>query len=449
MTDKGPSLRLRLLSLAAIGISLVLLLAGSGFYWLYQRHVEKFIMTELATHLDQLLGNVTVADNGTVLVASELSDPRFTVPGGGLYWQIDVPGQESLRSRSLWDDAIVVPTPPATTEEDHAHIFTLANGEEVFGLEKLVIASSDTGLEKQLVITVSIDRGRVTSPVREFAQLLASGLAATYAALLAAALAIVHFGLRPLQAVQQGIRALREGQNSFDASNMPREVAPLAEEVNALVEAREQQVERVRQRASNLAHGLKTPLAVLQAIANELRLQNQQETADHITLNASQMRDLVERELTRSRAAQTGAGAHHTPLLDTCERLLKTTCKAPRGDALNWHVSIASEATVCIDAVDLMELVGNLLDNARKHAISTVILRYNGNTLSVEDDGPGVPDGNLQNIFQRGVRLDEKGAGTGIGLAIVADLADVYGLPLLARKSDLGGLAIDVGLQAQ
>jgi hypothetical protein len=169
---KTWSLKLRLLSLAALGISLVLGLAGLGFSLLYRQHVEKFVLTELSTHMEQLLAGVTVGSDGKVAVVSALSDPRFEQPGGGLYWQVDVAGQKSLRSRSLWDEAIVVPTPPKSTDEDHAHILVLPSGGELFALEKLVVAESDAGLERNLVVTVGIDRGRVTNPISEFLQAL-------------------------------------------------------------------------------------------------------------------------------------------------------------------------------------------------------------------------------------------------------------------------------------
>lgn len=444
---KPWSLKLRLLSLAALGISLVLGLAGLGFSLLYKQHVERFVLTELSTHMEQLLVGVTVAVDGKVAVRSALSDPRFEQPGGGLYWQIDVNGQTPLRSRSLWDEAIVVPTPPKSTDEDHAHILVLASGGELFALEKLVVVSSDAGLEKELVVTVGIDRGRVTNPISEFLQALVAGLVLTYLALLAATFVIISLGLRPLKAVQDGIAALRSGAKDFASKGLPAEVTPLADEVNALVAAREQQLEGARKRASNLAHGLKTPLAVMMAIANELRATGHSEPAENISLNASQMRDLVDRELTRSRMANS-AHAHRTELSEPLAKVIATMRKAPRGAELRWSVAVPERLTVGMDRVDLMELLGNLLDNARKHAREIVRLSHNGKTLVVEDDGLGVSDAQLPQIFKRGVQLDEKLPGSGIGLAIVSDLADVYGLTIDVRRSDLGGLSVEVTLPA-
>jgi signal transduction histidine kinase len=440
---KPWSLKLRLLSLAALGISLVLGLAGLGFGLLYKQHVEKFVLTELSTHLEQLLAGVSVEPGGKVVARSNLSDPRFEQPGGGLYWQIDVPQQESLRSRSLWDEAIVVPTPPKTTDEDHAHILKLPSGGELFALEKLIVVGNDNGTEKNLVVTVGIDRGRVSNPMSEFLQALLIGLSLTYASLLAATFVIIALGLRPLKAVQNGIIALRNGSKTLESTGLPSEVTPLADEVNALVAAREQQLESARKRASNLAHGLKTPLAVMMAIANDMRATGRAETADHIVLNAGQMRDLVDRELTRSRMANS-AHAHRTELAEPLEKIIGTMRSAPRGDLLQWRVNVSENVTLGMDRVDLMELLGNLLDNARKHAREVVQITHQNRMLIVEDDGLGVSDTQLSLIFKRGVQLDEKLPGSGIGLAIVSDLADVYGLTINVRRSDLGGLAVEV-----
>ncbi len=442
---KSGSLKLRLLALAALGISCVLGLAGFGFNWLYKQHVEKFVLTELTMHLDQLLADVALTEAGKVEANPVLSDPRFEQPGGGLYWQIDIPAQRSLRSRSLWDEALVVPTPPKSTDENHAHILALPSGGEIFALEKLIVVSNNANAEKSIVVTLGIDRHRVTNSITEFLQALLWGLAATYIALLATTAAIISLGLRPLQAVKQGIAELRSKSIAFKTDQLPTEILPLAEEINALVAARELQLENARMRASNLAHGLKTPLTVMFAVANDLHATGQVAASENIVLNASQMRDLIDRELTRSRMAD-GLNSHRANLAQTLERVLKTMRKAPRGDALMWNTMVKSSAIVKMDTVDLMELLGNLLDNARKHAHEIVRISHNGSTLTVEDDGPGVSVEQLPLIFKRGVRLDEKLSGSGIGLAIVSDLAEVYGLTLDARRSDLGGLAVTVGL---
>jgi signal transduction histidine kinase len=442
---KTWSLRNRLVIFAVLSISFVLIIAGMGIAALYKAHVEHFVLTELTSHSDQLLGITSLTQVGVVEVDAELSDPRFQQPGGGLYWQIDIEGQPSLRSRSLWDEKMVIPTPPGTEEEEHAHILTLPNGNEIFAMERRVTLSSDGGMEKSAVFTVGIDRSRITTPIGQFLRSFLGGLLLTYAALLLSMITIIWLGLRPLISVKAKIADMRAGGTVFNTHDLPSEVLPLANEVNALNAAREVQLERARQRASNLAHGLKTPLAVMQAIANELRQKGLQAQADGIAMNASQMRDLVERELTRSRIAS-GHGNYKTPLAATIDRVIATMKKAPRGDMIAWEQTVAQTVSVAVDRIDLLELVGNIVDNGRKHAKSKVCLSFSKGVLTVEDDGHGVPEDQLASIMQRGVRLDEKLPGSGIGLSIVADLAEVYGLTVKARRSDLGGLALHIAM---
>jgi signal transduction histidine kinase len=438
---KRWSLHSRLVLFAVLSISFILIVAGMGIASLYKSHVENFVLTDLTTHSDQLLGITSMTASGKVAVDAELSDPRFQQPGGGLYWQIDVEGQASLRSRSMWDENMVIPTPPSLEHDDHAHILVLPTGREIFALERRVSLSNESGTEKSAVVTVGIDRDRITSPIGQFLQVFVGGLFVTYAALLVSMIAIISLSLRPLSAVQFKIAKLRADNTAIRVDDLPNEVLPLAEEVNALSAAREVQLGRARERASNLAHGLKTPLAVMQAIANELRQKGMSAQADAIGLNSSQMRDLIDRELTRSRIAS-GHGNYRATLSPTLERVIATMKKAPRGDELTWDNRVPDNIEVALDRTDLLELVGNVLDNARKHAATTVRIAFIDNMLTISDDGKGVPDSQLATIMQRGVRLDEKSPGSGIGLAIVADLAEVYGLTITAKRADLGGLAL-------
>jgi signal transduction histidine kinase len=218
-------------------------------------------------------------------------------------------------------------------------------------------------------------------------------------------------------------------------------------EVNALVEAREKQIERARQRAGNLAHGLKTPLTVLTTTALQLAESGRKEESANIRLAVGQMRDLVDRELARSRMAA-GVASHRSGLLPAVERVVETLKRAPRGDVLTWTIEVPAATQVAIDATDLLELLGNLIDNARKHARSLVRISHTGKELIVEDDGPGVAEDKMHTITRRGVKLDALTPGTGLGLSIVSDLAEVYGFNLLLEKSELGGLKIVVSLPA-
>lgn len=444
---RGGSLRLRLSLLAAIAISALLALAGLGFSFLFERYVERFVVGELNTHFEQLVSGLTFDDKGNLLSKAQLSDPRFVQPQGGMYWQVDVKNGPSLRSTSMWDESFAVPTPPAGTEENHAHVMPGPGGLEVLALERLVILPDAKGTDHSLVITVAMERARVQDTVADFGKSLLVALAVLYATLLSATSLVIFLGLRPLKILKENVEALRTGRTNRIDGLHPEEVTPLVGEVNALVEAREKQLERARQRAGNLAHGLKTPLTVLAATASELAAKGQQQDAANIKLASGQMRDLVDRELARSRMALADA-SHRTELRPAVERVVDTLKRAPRGDAIAWAIDIPNGTTLSIDTTDLLELLGNLIDNARKHARAQVKVSHDGARLVIEDDGPGVPEDKLSSIARRGVKLDALAPGSGLGLSIVSDLADVYDFTLVFQRSDLGGLKAIVGLPA-
>jgi signal transduction histidine kinase len=442
---RGGSLRLRLTLLAALAISTLLMLAGLAFAYLFERHVEKFAVGELNSHFEQLAAGLAFDKGGTLLSSSQLSDPRFEQPQGGMYWQVDMADAKSLRSRSMWDEAFAVPTPPEAEEDDHAHILAGPGGIEVLALEKLLILPTASGEEKKLIVTIAMERDRVSNSLTSFGWSLLIGLTVLYFALLAATALMIYLGLRPLKALKALVQNLRTGRAGRIEGSYPAEVQPLVSELNSLVEAREKQLERARQRAGNLAHGLKTPLTVLTSIANELTHKGETQSAKNIVLSAGQMRDLVDRELARSRMAL-GESGHHTPLLPSVQRVVETLRRAPNGEKLTWTVEIPAATHIAMDPTDLLELLGNLFDNARKHANSRIQLRHDGRHLTVEDDGPGVPAEKLSTISRRGVKLDALAPGSGLGLSIVSDLAEVYNFEVSFAASELGGLKVTVDL---
>ncbi|MFT3671999.1 sensor histidine kinase [Aestuariivirga sp.] len=444
---RAGALRFRLTLLAAFAISALLAVAGVAFSYLFEVHVQRFVVGELNTHFQQLASGLAYDTDGKLRNRAVMSDPRFAQPQGGMYWQVDEVGQPSLRSRSMWDESFSVPTPPTAPEEDHAHVMPGPGGKDVLALEKLIFVTDRSGVDHRLVVTIGMEKARVQGTISNFGKPMIAGLAVLYFTLLASVLLIIFLGMRPLKMLRESVEALRMGKATRVGGEHPEEVAPLVNEVNALVEAREKQLERARQRAGNLAHGLKTPLTVLTATATQLAVSGQTERSSQIRLAVDQMRDLVDRELARSRMAA-GASSHRSPLLPAVERVVETCRRAPRGEDITWAVDVPPRTQIAIDGTDLLELLGNLIDNARKHAQSEVRVTHDGRYLVVEDDGPGVAPDKLATITRRGVKLDALSPGSGLGLSIVSDLAEVYDFELAFEKSSLGGLKASVGLPA-
>jgi signal transduction histidine kinase len=271
--------------------------------------------------------------------------------------------------------------------------------------------------------------------------------------LLAAGLTQVRIGLSPLARLRRRLAEVRQGRHPRVEGRFPTEVEPLVSDLNALLDDRERSVARAQAKAGDLAHGLKTPLAVLSQEAERAAAAGQAELAATIAQQVERMRRQVDYHLAHARAAASGAtlGARSAvaPAVDGLVRTLRRL-HAERGLAID--VRIPAEQAVRCQREDLEEMLGNLLDNACKWAASRVAVASaedgGGVTLTVDDDGPGLEPSLREAVLQRGVRADEAAPGSGFGLAIVRDLAELYGGQVLLEGSPLGGLRARLRLPA-
>lgn len=442
------SLRLRLFFAGAVSIAVALALAAAGLTALFERHVERRIVAELHTDLDQLVAGLGLAPDGALTLTRPLADPRFDRPLSGLYWQIDADGA-LLRSRSLWDTALALPADEPGVADVHVHTLPGPGGASLLVVERRILLPENLG-GKPIRVAVAIDTADVRRATRGFASDLLPYLALVTLLLVAAAWTQVTIGLRPLKSVRDRLAAIRSGDAERLGTGFPDEVRPLAAEVDLLLESRERQVARARARAADLAHGLKTPLQVLEGDIDRLRRKGETAIAEEIALSADAMRRHVERELTRTRIA---AGLHHAEARvgEVVERVIAVVRRAPDAERIAWTVDEAPGVTAMIDPDDLAELAGNLLENAARHAAGrvTVTVRREGEeiALSVCDDGPGIPEERLAEALSRGGRLDSAGPGAGLGLAIVHDIAEAYGATVtIANRHP--GLDVRVRLRA-
>jgi signal transduction histidine kinase len=434
---KRGSLRIRLLAAAALSITLALFLTGLALIQLFERQVRERVELELTNDLLQLAGAVEAAPDGSVNVIRSLADPRFQEPYGGRYWRIDfaAPGaaapREPLRSPSLWD-ADVDPVNPLHGPE----------GEMLAAVSRQITIQSG-GKPLPLWLLVAAHEEEIKRPLEEMRDQLILSLGLIGSILTLGAWLQVAVGLRPLEQLRRQLADVRAGLLHRLSGEVPSEVAPLVDEFNNVLSIREQSLDRARRRAGDLAHGLKTPLTVLTAIARDLRAHKMPRQAEEIDEQAESMRRHVEQALARARLSS-GRGHATTTLKPLAEKVVATLERLPKGDELDWDLHILTDAAVPIEAGDLTELLGNLLDNARKWADTRVRLRHAPPFLIIEDDGPGVPADQLGRISERGRRLDESQQGSGLGLSIVEDIADIYGLSVTYDRSDLGGLRVSI-----
>ena len=257
----------------------------------------------------------------------------------------------------------------------------------------------------------------------------------------------VALGLRPLDALRRGVADIRSGRRDHLPAGVPAEVRPLVEKVNALLDAQEREIERSRSRAADLAHGLKTPLAALAADAGRLRDRGELALAQDIETVGEAMSRHVDRELARARlrGSVRHRDSHSTTLAPLVRSLVATLSRTSFGMHVTFEEHIADDVRVPLDRTDLAEVLGNLLENAARHAAkrARISLDSEGSIL-IEDDGPGIPPAQRPRVLERGIRLDERGEGAGLGLAIVQDVLNAYGWRLVLATSDLGGLKIAI-----
>jgi signal transduction histidine kinase len=447
------SLRLRLFVAATIAVGAALLLCGVLLTQLFERHVTRHYDAELLSYLRQLVSAVEFSPDGKVLLARQLQDARFEEPLSGLYWQIEEDKSGFiLSSRSLWDTHIPLPKDVVPAGQIDHHVLPGPQGAPVRVQERVIIFDLPSG-SRTLRIAAAMSQSEITQASQAFAADLWPAILVLGLILLAATWFYIGIGLKPLETIRRSLSAVRAGATRRLEGEFPSEVQPLVEEANALLAAQDESLAKARARAADLAHGLKTPLAVLQSDAEKLRARGgQDDIAEEMGQLAGQMRRHVERELAKARLRGT-APLQATPLLPTIERLVASLRRMPRGEALTWDVHVPPHLTAAADAEDLTELLGNLLDNAGKWARHEIrIVGENAGPSSrihVLDDGPGVPDAALAALPERGTRLDESVPGTGLGLAIAYDIAAACHGSLQVANRPGGGFSAVIELPAQ
>ena len=445
------SLRLRLVAGGIVAILVALTIAGAGLILLFERHLTRTMADDLDVQLKQLIAGIGVDQAGNLVVTRAPTDPRFTDPLSGLYWQVADDRDEVLRSRSLWDTILQLPADELSPGEVHHHEAAgPANALVLIAERRVQLTIGDRHVPVR--VAIATDLARVATAASAFARDLAIALGLLGLALALATSVQVNLGLRPLDALRRGVADIRSGLRHHLPAEVPAEVGPLVEEVNALLDAQEREIERSRSRASDLAHGLKTPLAALAADAARLRERGEEVIAQDIEAVGDAMSRHVDRELARARLRSIvrHRDSHSTALAPLAHSLVATLSRTPLGMRVTFESNIADDVQVPLDRTDLAEVLGNLLENAARHAAQRVRISVDsGATIVIEDDGPGISPTQWPRVLERGTRLDERGEGAGLGLAIVQDVLNAYGWRLDLGGSELGGLKVTIASPAE
>lgn len=462
------SLAQRLVRVAALWSVLALAAAGFVLVGLYQQAGERAFDAQLDQHIKSLLASVLPpppeAGDQTAQGETEtkppqrdppalqqpkaLGEPRFSLPLSGWYWSVaQADGTVLFTSPSLVGDALVLPDLQGQ-EKAISGFAAGPGGEEVRYLRRIIKLG-----DSEFLFTTAIETGGYRQDVRSFARSVAITLIIVGIGLVGAIFWQVNFGLRPLTRLQASLADVREGTREEVDESMPRELAPLAMELNALIHSNREVVERARTHVGNLAHALKTPISVLM---NEAR-STDGPLADKVREQTGLMQTQVQHHLERARlAAQRRVIGVACEVAPVTERLARAMGKIYQRQGIEVIHQAPSGLKFRGEAQDLEEMAGNLLDNACKWAASRVSLEIHRLTesgrsrfeLIIEDDGPGLTDTQMREALKRGKRLDETVPGTGLGLSIVADLAALYGGSLHLARTSSGGLSARLILPA-
>ena len=460
---RANSLALRLFVSATAWTVIILLVTGFVLASLYRDAVERSFDRRLNVFLRTLVAEVAAPDDSPERPTQALGEPEFDLPLSGWYWQLtrlnsDKP--EVRSSRSLWDSGLPHLSDQNVPTSDDGTRRAYVQGPEDQRL-RLIERTVDLGEDGRYLVAVAGDSQEIDDEMRAFDRAIIVTFVILAAVLLLTTMFQVRFGLAPLKRISEGLAAIRAGIAERLAGHFPVEIEPLAREINALIEANREIVERARTHVGNLAHALKTPLSVM---VNEAAARGDDPLAVKVREQTGIMRDQVGRHLDRARIAAratvvgtvTDVGPVVTGLTRTMEKIYH-----PRGIAID--LSAPEGVRFRGERQDLEEMLGNLVDNACKWAQARVSIEVTSGQadaaagpeaaqsvvrIAVDDDGPGLSPAEREKVARRGQRLDETKPGSGLGLSIVLELAALYGGGLALSTAPIGGLRAELVLPA-
>ncbi|KJC42457.1 ATPase [Bradyrhizobium sp. LTSP885] len=454
---RGSSLATRLFVSATAWVVVILAITGVILSSVYRDATERAFDRRLNLYLRTLIAEVATPDEPPDRQFQSLGEPLFDLPLSGWYWQItrtDTEKGETRASRSLWDKKL-------PKLEEHGAELTAAgvrlgyvDGPEGQSL-RIVERPVDLGADGKFLVSVAGDATEIFDETRSFDYYLGGTFAALGIVLLLTTIFQVRYGLAPLKRISDAIADIRSGRAERLEGQFPVEIAPLARETNALIDANREIVERSRTHVGNLAHAIKTPLSV---IVNEAAAHAADPFANKVLEQADVMRDQVAHHLERARiAARVTIVSTITEVAPVIEALRRTMEKIHRDRAISIEAKADPAARFRGERQDLEEMVGNLVDNACKWAVSQVFIEVLVESpeqpgagprlrIVVDDDGRGLSEAERAQVSRRGQRLDESKPGSGLGLSIVTDLAGLYGGNLTLRNAPIGGLRAELVL---
>lgn len=436
----AASLSTRLFAGAAVWLVLILAIGGWVLTWAFRDTVENEFSQRLDAVLRGLIASLATTTDGSVTLPHQMGDPRFEQVYSGWYWQVALPDGRLVRSRSLWDSVLRV---VESDKQPHTRRITGPKGKPLLIAERDIRLPDVNGM---VHVMVAGDLNEVSDGVRRFNLLLAIALGLLGLGLVVAILIQVRFGLRPLRTMTADLDAVRRGARLRLSGRYPKEIDPLAQAMNGVLEKDAALIERARRHVGNLAHGLKTPLAVISAETDGAP--DRKLLRDQVQV----MRRLIEHHLGRAAAVAAAGGRLGVVARvgETAGNIAGVLGKVFADRNLTIEIEVDDAVMFPGHREDLEEILGNLMENACKWATSRVRVSAEQDpghvVLIVEDDGPGMPADQAAEASRRGKRFDEIAPGWGLGLSIVSDLVEVNGGSVSFAESPLGGVRACVDL---
>ncbi len=429
-----PSITRRLLVATTALVAAFIGVAGWSLDSAFRNASETALVERLQAHVYTLLATAREDEQGRLRMPSDLPDPAFNRPDSGRYARVvGENGQYRWTSRSLIGRTL--PPAPALpvgkTDVEHADGLLL--------FDQAIEWEDYSGRPLPYTLTVAVETTDLARQQQGFRNTLWTWLGVLGVVLLLVQLAAVRWGLTPLYRIAEAIKRVEQGAAEQLPDHVPRELQPLTENLNALLSQSRSRQERVRNSLADLAHSMKTPLTVLRGASDRA---NDPELSRLIEEQVSRIDQIVDYQ--RQRAAVSG-GTGLSPALalrPPLERLVRSLSKLHADKKLQVDTQIPADTALKCDPGDMMELFGNLLENAFRHARRQVRIAAEGEAplrLVIEDDGEGIPDALAERLLQRGIRADERHPGEGIGLAVVSEILAQYDADIRIDRSPLGG----------
>jgi signal transduction histidine kinase len=425
---------------------------GIGGIWysatsVFTRHIEQQYHDELYGHVRELSGLVDVTRDGQIALSRPLSDPRYLEPMSGFYWQVTVDAGQTLRSASMRHGML---------DDNVAHspqvVHTIERGPTgpaiTYGFTRLVPDG------RVIHYVIATDKRYLDDAIASFTRELTLWLTALALALIGTGVAVIAFALRPLNRLGVAVAELRSGRREPLQGQFPSEISPLVDDLNIYIVENLAIIERARVQAGNLAHSLRTPLAIITDEAE--RLSDDPHSKAHGTSLLRQCDIMVQQidyHLARARsAAMAKTSGRTSELPDIFAPLLGAMRKLHPDKVFVLEHPVGMDVKVAVDPVDLSELLSILLDNAGKWANARVEISLQENAgwlvISLADDGPGMTPAQMADAFAIGTRFDSAKPGSGLGLAIARDIAEVYGINLRLETNPAGGITARLDIPA-